>query len=215
MVELVAPHHFSRGDGPPSWVPHAEAVPAEGVWHVSVPAGPTVDQLLAHALSAGWSVHRVDPGTLGAALPPRSHQQTKLPRDPGPAHDCARPVLVLSRPSLTGLAGSLSCLRSPVLGRRCHRRWYQRQLAPRRSPPTPPSCCLWPSGSLWLWGTARIPFKQPLPSPPSAARRGCAWPSCWWRTSGACCCLSFQWCWPGRQQAHPLLAPPWRVSRPT
>ena len=71
VVELVAPHHLARGDGPPSWVPHAEAVPAEGVWRVSVPAGPTVDQLLAHALSAGWSVHRVDPGTPGGAFATR------------------------------------------------------------------------------------------------------------------------------------------------
>ncbi len=68
VVELVAPHHFAGGDGPPSWMPHVEAAPLEGVWRVSVLAGPTVDQLLAHALSAGWSVHRVDPGTLGAAF---------------------------------------------------------------------------------------------------------------------------------------------------
>ncbi len=40
----------------------------EGVWRVRVPAGPTVDQLLAHALSGDWSVHRVDPGTPGATF---------------------------------------------------------------------------------------------------------------------------------------------------
>ena len=32
VVELVAPHHFARGDAPPSWMPHVEEVPVEGVW---------------------------------------------------------------------------------------------------------------------------------------------------------------------------------------
>ena len=68
VVELVAPHHFAGEDGPPSWMPHVEAGPLEGVWRVSVPAGPTVDQLLAHVLSDDWSVQRVDPGTRGAAF---------------------------------------------------------------------------------------------------------------------------------------------------
>ena len=30
MAEFVAPHHFARGDAPPSWMPHVEEVPLEG-----------------------------------------------------------------------------------------------------------------------------------------------------------------------------------------
>ncbi len=84
VVELVAPHHFARGDAPPSWMPHVEEVPLEGVWRVRVPAGPTVDQLLAHALSGGWSVHRVDPGTPSATSTKHKEVSSPLgdPRSP-------------------------------------------------------------------------------------------------------------------------------------
>jgi ABC-type Mn2+/Zn2+ transport system ATPase subunit len=86
LVELLS-HCGGALDAPPTWAAGLDAVAADGLWRIGVPAT-RVDRLLAQALQEGWSVHRVAPPTPPAPpalpAPPAPLRLSALPTPPKP-----------------------------------------------------------------------------------------------------------------------------------